>query len=90
MTCLSSAVTVLVCSIGVWCVVAPNVESPMVSGEATGGGVDTLVFIVAVDLSSLRCFRFLRSDFPDGVCTTYDFGSIHLCVMTAGDYLLVP
>ena len=35
------------------------------------------------------CFRFLQSNFPDGICTMYDFGSMHLYVTTVEDHLLV-
>ena len=74
----------LACSIGVWCVVTPYIECRVDSGEATGGGVVTSGFILAVDLSSLRYFRFLQNNFQNGVSTMND------CVTTVGDYLLVP
>ena len=79
-TCLSSVVTVLVCSIDVWCVITPTVKSQMNSREATGRSVDTSGFIIAADLSFLGCFWFLRSNFLDGVCTLYDLGSMCLTV----------
>ena len=69
-------------------VVVPTADSPLDSGDIAGMDADASGFTVAADLSSLRCLRFLRSDFPDEVCTIYDLGSTHLSVTTAGDHLL--
>ena len=73
---------------GEWFVVVPTANSPLDSGDIAGVDADASWFSVAADLSSLRCLQFLRSDFPDEVCTIYDLGSTHLCVTTAGDPLL--
>ena len=80
--------TVLVRSMGEWFVVVLTAESPLDSGDIAGVDADASGFSVAADLSSLTCLQFLRSDFPDEVCTIYDLGSTHLCVTTAGDQLL--
>ena len=87
-TGLPLVVAVLVCSIGEWFVVVLTADSPVDSGNSAGVDADASGFNVAADLSSLRCLRFLRSDFPDEVCTIYDLGSTHLCVTTAWDHLL--
>ena len=78
----------LVCSMGEWFVVVPTADSPLDSGDIMGMDADASGFSVAADLSSLRCLRFLRSDFLDEVCTIYDLGSTHFGVTTAGDHLL--
>ena len=68
--------------------VVPTADSPLDSGDIAGVNADASGFSVATNLSSLRCLRFLRSDFLDEVCTIYNLGSTHLCVKTAGDHLL--
>ena len=85
---LPLVMAVLVCSMGEWFVVIPTADSPLNSGDIADVDADTSGFSVTADLSSLRCLRFLRSDFPDEVCTIYDLGSTHLRVTTAGDQLL--
>ena len=71
-------VMVLVCSMGERFVVVPTADSPLDSGNITGMDADASGFSVAADLSSLRCLRFLRSDFLDEVYTIYDLGSTHM------------
>ena len=85
-TGLPLVVEVLVCSLGEWFVIIPT--APLDSGDIMGVDADASGFSVAADLSSLRCLRFLGSDFPDEVSTIYDLGSTHLYVTTAGDQLL--
>lgn len=80
---LSLVVLGLVCSMGI-----QSVDESFDSGVIMGVAAYVLEFSLVADLSVLRCLRFLRSDFPDGVCTAYDLGSTHLCVTTAGDHLL--
>ena len=87
-TSLPLVVAVVVCSMGEWFVVIPTANFPLDSGDIAGVDADASGFSVAADLSSLRCLRFLRSDFPDEVRTIYDLGSTHLCVITAEDQLL--
>ena len=87
-TGLPLVVTVLVCSMGEWFVVIPTANSPLDSGDIAGVDADAFGFSVAADLTSLKSLRFLRSDFPDEVCTMYDLGSTHLCATTVGDHLL--
>ena len=77
---------VLVCSVGEWFVIVPTADSPLDSGDIAGVDVDVSGFSFAADVSSLRYLRFLRSDFPDEVCTICDLGSTNLCVITAGDH----
>ena len=84
-TGLPLVVAMLVCSMVEWFVVVPTADSPLDSGDIAGVDADASGFSVAADLSSLGCLWFLRSDFPDEVCTIYDLGSTHLCVKTARD-----
>ena len=90
-TCSFSVGTVLLsfifCFLGVWYVTLLDVKFRLDSWEILGGNI--LGLIIILDGSSLRCCRFLHRDFPDGVCTMYDLGSVHLWVTTAGDHLLV-
>ena len=78
-TGLPLVVTVLVCSMCEWFVVVPTADSPLDSGDIAGVDADAFGFSVAADLSSLKWLRFLRSDFPDEVCTMYDLGQ-HISV----------
>ena len=49
--------------------VEPTADSRLDSGDITGLDADAYGFSVAADLYSLRYLQFLRSDFPDEVCT---------------------
>ena len=87
-TGLPLVVAVLVCFMGEWFVVVPTVDSPLDSGNITGVDIDASRFSVAADLFSLTCLQFLQSGFLDEVCTIYDLGSTHFCVIPSGDHLL--